>query len=66
MEDGMENYIKYKLMGGKNKFICCVGPHIFQCQTDGKRVVEVIANVASKCASRRLLEEAMSVSVILL
>jgi hypothetical protein len=67
MEDDMENYIRYKLMGGNKILKRCVVPHIFQCQADRKRAAEeFIRNVASKRVRRRLLEEAVSVSVILL
>jgi hypothetical protein len=46
-----KNYIKYKLMDGKNKLKCCVVHHIFQCQAERKTAAGgVIRNVVSKCA----------------
>jgi hypothetical protein len=64
----MENYIKYKLMGGNKKLKRCAVPHISQRRADRKRAAEdVIRNVASQrtsVLSRSVLSNVVTVMCI--
>lgn len=59
--EDMDNYVKFKLMGGKKIMKSHVVPHIFDCQPDRKRTFSVPARAAAvKRAKRRLVDEAVA------
>lgn len=61
IEEDMDNYVKFKLMGGKKIMKSHVVPHIFDCQPDRKRTFSVPARAAAlKRAKRRLVDEAVA------
>lgn len=67
LPEDMENYIKFKLMGGLKKMKPNVVPHIFDCQPDRKRSVTQAARaVAVKRVKRRIIDEAIKQWLLLL
>lgn len=65
LEEDMENYIRFKLMGGQIKMKNNVVPHIFDCQPDRKRAFSQPPRSASvKRVRRRILEEALSMNTV--
>lgn len=59
----MDNYVKFKLMGGPKKIKTNVVPHIFDCQPDRKRSsTHVSRAVAVKRAKRRIIDETLTSS----
>ncbi|KAJ8910400.1 hypothetical protein NQ315_011364, partial [Exocentrus adspersus] len=47
LEQGMENYMRFKLMGGNIKLKSDIVPHIFDCQKDGKRTADALETTAN-------------------
>uniref|UniRef100_A0AAR5QHX5 THAP-type domain-containing protein n=1 Tax=Dendroctonus ponderosae TaxID=77166 RepID=A0AAR5QHX5_DENPD len=59
LEQDMENYVRFKLMGGKILLKTGVIPHIFDCQQDRKRAASAPERSLSlKRERKRLVEEA--------
>lgn len=59
----MENYIKFKLMGGQKRMKKHVVPHIFDCQPDRKRAFSQPPRLAAtKRAKRQILADAITSS----
>lgn len=59
----MENYVKFKLMGGKKKMKLDVVPHVFDCQPDRKRSFSDVPRAAAvKRIKQSLVNEALSSS----
>ncbi|KAK9499457.1 hypothetical protein O3M35_002489 [Rhynocoris fuscipes] len=64
LEEDMENYMRFKLMGGLKKIKAAVVPHIFDCQPDRKRAsTKPTRTAAVKRERKRLIQEAMDASV---
>ncbi|KAJ8932572.1 hypothetical protein NQ318_007621, partial [Aromia moschata] len=60
LEADMENYIRYKLIGGKMILKADVVPHLFDCQPDRKRAASTPErSVAFKRQRKQLVEEAL-------
>ncbi|XP_050515955.1 uncharacterized protein LOC126890808 [Diabrotica virgifera virgifera] len=63
LEQDMDNYIKFKIMGGPKIIKSGVVPHIFDCQPDKKRAFsQPVREAALKRVKRQLLEDAASTS----
>lgn len=63
LEEDMENYIKFRLMGGQKKMKKHVVPHIFDCQPDRKRAFSQPPRLAAtKRAKRQILADAITSS----
>ncbi|CAG9834461.1 unnamed protein product [Diabrotica balteata] len=61
LENDMENYIKFKLMGGQKKMKLNVVPHIFNCQPDRKRAHSHYPRItALKRVKHHLIEDAVA------
>ncbi|XP_050511550.1 uncharacterized protein LOC126887783 [Diabrotica virgifera virgifera] len=59
----MDNYIKFKIMGGPKIIKSGVVPHIFDCQPDRKRAFsQPVREAALKRVKRQFLEDAASTS----
>lgn len=56
----MENFMKFKMVGGNMKIKRNVVPHIFDCQMDRKRAsMHADRPAAVKRSKRRIIEEAI-------
>ncbi|XP_050510330.1 uncharacterized protein LOC126892532 [Diabrotica virgifera virgifera] len=61
LEEDIDNYVKYKLMGGPKKMKPNVVPHIFDCQQSRKRSFENHPRAAgTKRTAKRIVDEAIS------
>ncbi|XP_072384205.1 uncharacterized protein [Diabrotica undecimpunctata] len=61
LENDMENYIKFKLMGGQKWMKLNVVPHIFNCQPDRKRAHSHYPRItALKRVKHQLIEDAVA------
>ncbi|XP_072398922.1 uncharacterized protein [Diabrotica undecimpunctata] len=60
----MDNYVKYKLMGGQKKMKTNVVPHVFDCQQNRKRSKRSFENhptaAGTKRTAKRIVDEAIS------
>ncbi|KAH1012819.1 hypothetical protein HUJ05_011905 [Dendroctonus ponderosae] len=65
LEEDMDNYVKFKLMGGLKKMKANVVPHIFDCQPDRKRSHTNHPRAAAvKRAKRRIVDESIASSAM--
>uniref|UniRef100_A0A6P7GJI8 Uncharacterized protein LOC114338948 n=1 Tax=Diabrotica virgifera virgifera TaxID=50390 RepID=A0A6P7GJI8_DIAVI len=60
LEEDMDNYVKYKLMGGQKKMKPNVVPHIFDCQQNRKRSYENHPRAAGTKRTARIVDKAIS------
>ncbi|KAL1509287.1 hypothetical protein ABEB36_004049 [Hypothenemus hampei] len=61
LEEDMDNYIKFKLMGGQKKMKPEVVPHIFNCQPDRKRTfTQAPRPLSEKRARRKIIDDALA------
>ncbi|KAB0800806.1 hypothetical protein PPYR_06545, partial [Photinus pyralis] len=61
MEEDIENFVRYKLMGGKIILKQTVVPHRFDCQPDKKRASNVpVRTLPVKRARKQLVDEAIA------
>ncbi|XP_031345566.1 uncharacterized protein LOC116172484 [Photinus pyralis] len=63
LEEDIENFVRYKLMGGKIILKQTVVPHRFDCQPDKKRASNVpVRTLPVKRARKQLVDEAIAES----